>query len=128
MASAEKEDGISYVSLFNSRKYSVPSTANYGACRSVNEFEKLNRIGEGTYGIVYRARDTKTKEIVALKKMRTDHDQDGIALSSLREINILLNIRHENVVHLKEVAVGRNINNTFLGIGYEFLTGTIAQM
>lgn len=36
-----------------------------GGCRSVNEFEKMNRVGEGTYGIVYRARDTKTGEIVS---------------------------------------------------------------
>lgn len=36
----------------------------YGGCRSVNEFEKMNRVGEGTYGIVYRAKDAKTGEIV----------------------------------------------------------------
>jgi serine/threonine protein kinase len=40
-----------------------------GSCRDVDEFEKLNRIGEGTYGTVYRARDRKTKEIVALKRV-----------------------------------------------------------
>ncbi|KAM7058388.1 cyclin-dependent kinase 10 isoform 3-T3 [Molossus nigricans] len=48
-----------------------------GQCRSVKEFEKLNRIGEGTYGIVYRARDTQTDEIVALKKVRMDKEKDG---------------------------------------------------
>ncbi|XP_070941241.1 cyclin-dependent kinase 10 isoform X3 [Macaca nemestrina] len=48
-----------------------------GRCRSVKEFEKLNRIGEGTYGIVYRARDTQTDEIVALKKVRMDKEKDG---------------------------------------------------
>ena len=41
----------------------------------LSEFEKLNRIGEGTYGIVYRARDTKTGEIVALKKMRMEREK-----------------------------------------------------
>lgn len=40
-----------------------------GNCRDVDEFEKLNRIGEGTYGTVYRARDRKTKRIVALKRV-----------------------------------------------------------
>ena len=34
--------------------------------RNVSEFEKMNRVGEGTYGVVYRARDTKSGEIVAL--------------------------------------------------------------
>ena len=49
----------------------MPKGVNYGSCRSVSEFEKLNRIGEGTYGIVYRARDSATGCIVALKKMRS---------------------------------------------------------
>ncbi|XP_030367907.1 cyclin-dependent kinase 10 isoform X3 [Strigops habroptila] len=48
--------------------FEVPAAERLGRCRSVKEFEKLNRIGEGTYGIVYRARDTLTNEIVALKK------------------------------------------------------------
>ncbi|KAM4638867.1 cyclin-dependent kinase 10 isoform 2-T2 [Amazona ochrocephala] len=48
--------------------FEVPAQERLGRCRSVKEFEKLNRIGEGTYGIVYRARDTLTNEIVALKK------------------------------------------------------------
>jgi serine/threonine protein kinase len=39
-------------------------------CRSVEEFERLNRISEGTYGVVYRAREKSTGRIVALKKVR----------------------------------------------------------
>jgi serine/threonine protein kinase len=38
-------------------------------CRSVEEFERLNRISEGTYGVVYRAREKSTGRIVALKKV-----------------------------------------------------------
>ena len=48
-----------------------------GSCRSVSEFEKLNRVGEGTYGIVYRARDLKSKEVVALKKIRMENEKEG---------------------------------------------------
>lgn len=40
-----------------------------GACRDVEAFEKLNRIGEGTYGTVYRARDRSSGHIVALKRV-----------------------------------------------------------
>lgn len=40
------------------------------ACRKVADFERLARIGAGTYGTVYRARDKQTNEIVALKKLR----------------------------------------------------------
>ena len=39
-------------------------------CRSVEEFERLNRISEGTYGVVYRAKEKATDRIVALKKVR----------------------------------------------------------
>ena len=49
-----------------------------GSCRSVNEFEKLNRVGEGTYGIVYRARDVNKDEVVALKKIRMDNEKEGM--------------------------------------------------
>ena len=47
-------------------------------------------MGEGTYGIVYRARDTKSGEVVALKKMRMEREKDGMPVSGLREISILL--------------------------------------
>jgi serine/threonine protein kinase len=51
----------------------------FGACRDVDEFEKLNRIGEGTYGTVYRARDKKSGEIVALKRVILHNEsQDGV--------------------------------------------------
>ena len=39
-------------------------------CQSVNKYEKLNRIDEGSYGIVYKARNTETGEIVALKRIK----------------------------------------------------------
>ncbi|KAK6727503.1 hypothetical protein RB195_005281 [Necator americanus] len=93
----------------------------YGACRSVNEFQKLNRIGEGTYGIVYRARDTKSGQVVALKKVRVDSKmsaQVGISDSALREILLLKRLRHENIVELKEVAVSRDPQGMFLVMEY----------
>ncbi|XP_062965312.1 cyclin-dependent kinase 10 isoform X4 [Cynocephalus volans] len=98
--------------------FTVPPEHRLGRCRSVKEFEKLNRIGEGTYGIVYRARDTQTDEIVALKKVRMDKEKDGIPISSLREITLLLRLRHPNIVELKEVVVGSHLESIFLVMGY----------
>ncbi|XP_043754273.1 cyclin-dependent kinase 10 isoform X1 [Cervus elaphus] len=66
--------------------FTVPPEHRLGRCRSVKEFEKLNRIGEGTYGIVYRARDTHTDEIVALKKVRMDKEKDGVGSLSLGQL------------------------------------------
>ncbi|KAI5938990.1 cyclin-dependent kinase 10 isoform X2 [Manis javanica] len=98
--------------------FAVPPEHRLGRCRSVKEFEKLNRIGEGTYGIVYRARDTLTDEIVALKKVRMDKEKDGVPISSLREITLLLRLRHPNIVELKEVVVGTHLESIFLVMGY----------
>ncbi|XP_053741306.1 cyclin-dependent kinase 10 isoform X1 [Synchiropus splendidus] len=98
--------------------FTVPPSDRFGSCRSVREFEKLNRIGEGTYGIVYRARDTKSDEIVALKKVRMDKEKDGIPISSLREITLLLKLRHPNIVELKEVVVGTQLESLFLVMSY----------
>ena len=53
-------------------------------CRPVIGFEKLNRIGEGTYGTVYRAKDKQSGEIVALKKLKFKME-DGFPLTSVME-------------------------------------------
>lgn len=90
----------------------VPRSHFLGRCRPVTDFEKLNCIGEGTYGVVYRARDRKDGKIYALKRMRRDKDVEGMPISGMREVGILLSLRddhsvpgHENIVCLKEVAV-----------------------
>ena len=59
------------------------------ACRSVDEFERLNKIDEGTYGVVFKARDKRTNEIAALKRVKIDEGGDGFPLTALREVNIL---------------------------------------
>jgi cyclin-dependent kinase 10 len=109
---------LTLTSLRGGEKKPIPEACIYGSCRPVTEFEKLNRIGEGTYGIVYRARDTKSNEIVALKKVRMEQEKDGIPISSLREMNLLLSLRHENIVLLKEVVVGRHLDSIFLSMEY----------
>ncbi|MBN3298184.1 CDK10 kinase, partial [Amia calva] len=65
-----------------------------------------------------RARDTKSDEIVALKKVRMDKEKDGIPISSLREITLLLKLRHPNIVELNEVVVGNHLESIFLVMGY----------
>lgn len=108
-----------YLSSFRPGKIiQVPEDHLMGRCRAVTDFEKLNRIGEGTYGIVYRARDTKSNDIVALKKVRMERERYGVPLSSLREITLLLRILHPNIVSLKEVVVGRHLNSMFLVMEY----------
>ncbi|KAB7502472.1 putative serine/threonine-protein kinase clkA, partial [Armadillidium nasatum] len=61
-------------------------------CRSVDEFECLNRIEEGTYGVVYRAREKSTNDIVALKRLKMEKEKEGFPITSLREVNTLLKV------------------------------------
>ncbi|XP_061678377.1 cyclin-dependent kinase 10 isoform X2 [Syngnathoides biaculeatus] len=115
-----REEELDQIRLKSMKKrvFTVPTNDRFGRCRSVRRFEKLNRIGEGTYGIVYRARDTNSDEIVALKKVRMDKEKDGIPISSLREITLLLRLRHPNIVELKEVVVGSHLESLFLVMSY----------
>jgi cell division cycle 2-like protein len=89
-------------------------------CRSIDEFERINTINEGTYGVVFRVRDKKTGEIVALKKVKMDKEKgrEGFPLTSLREINILLSFDHPSIVDVKEVVVGGHDDDTFMVMEY----------
>ncbi|KAL5288899.1 CDK6 family protein [Megaselia abdita] len=71
----------------------------------MHNYEELNVIGTGAYGIVYRARD-RTGKIVALKKVRVTLTEDGVPMSTLREISLLKQLnasKHPNVIDLLEV-------------------------
>jgi len=61
-----------------------------------------SNLGEGTYGVVYKARDVKTDEIVALKRIRLEVEDEGIPSTALREISLLRELDHENIVDLKD--------------------------
>ncbi|KAG8071342.1 hypothetical protein GUJ93_ZPchr0006g46377 [Zizania palustris] len=87
-------------------------------CRTVDEFERLNTINEGTYGIVFRVRDKRTNEIVALKKVKMEKEKEGFPLTSLREINILLSFHHPSIVEVKEVVVGSGDKDIFMVMEY----------
>ena len=82
----------------------------WGPCRHVDNFEKLNHIEEGSYGWVSRARETATGEVVALKKFKMDNANDGFPVTGLREIQTLMASRHPNVVNLREVVMGDSMD------------------
>ena len=61
-------------------------------------YEKIEKIGEGTYGVVYKARDIITRELVALKKIRLENEEEGIPSTAMREISILKELNHKHIV------------------------------
>ena len=62
-------------------------------------------IGEGAYGVVYRALDQETQEFVALKRIRFDGVDDGVPPNALREFCILSDLSHPNVVALRDIVL-----------------------
>jgi len=84
------------------------------SARSVYCHERLNQIEEGTYGVVYRAKDKQTGDIVALKRLKLDEERYGFPITALREINALIACKHENVVGIREVVVGETLTQVFI--------------
>jgi serine/threonine protein kinase len=54
----------------------------------MERYQKMEKIGEGTYGVVYKAKDRVSGEIVALKKIRLEAEDEGIPSTAIREISL----------------------------------------
>lgn len=70
---------------------------------SGNKYTKTIKLGEGTYGVVYKAKDQKGNEIYALKKIRLQAEEEGIPSTAIREISLLKELNHKNIVKLFDV-------------------------
>jgi serine/threonine protein kinase len=92
----------------------------YGTCVKINNYAKINRIGEGTYGTVYKALDKKSNTIVALKRILMHNEKMiGFPLSSLREISALKQCENnKHCVNLLDIVVGRSRDSIFLVLDY----------
>jgi len=64
---------------------------------------KIDKIGEGTYGVVYKAKNRATGQLVALKKIRLETEAEGVPSTAIREISLLKELEHPNVVSLIDV-------------------------
>lgn len=69
----------------------------------MDRYEKVEKIGEGTYGVVYKARDRSNGVICALKKIRLADEDEGVPSTAIREISLLKELSHPNIVCLKDV-------------------------
>ncbi|KAF2366697.1 Protein kinase domain [Trinorchestia longiramus] len=73
--------------------------------KGMENYQKVEKIGEGTYGVVYKAFDVKTDKTIALKKIRLDGENEGVPSTALREISLLRELGHESIVDLYDVVI-----------------------
>ena len=75
---------------------------------ALGKYKILGKIGEGTYGVVYKAESLEASsegeaDVVAMKKIRLDDHQEGVPVTTLREVALLKDLRHENIVRLRDI-------------------------
>ncbi|PWN26759.1 Pkinase-domain-containing protein [Jaminaea rosea] len=72
----------------------------------MENYQKIEKVGEGTYGVVYKARDLTPQgngRIVALKKIRLEAEDEGVPSTAIREISLLKELKNENIVRLYDI-------------------------
>ncbi|EOA89510.1 serine/threonine protein kinase [Exserohilum turcicum] len=88
----------------------TPSRApqrRFKGCSKIGEYEMMQKLGEGTFGEVHKARQRSTGSVFALKKILMHNEKDGFPITALREIKLLKMLSHQNVLKLEEMAVER---------------------
>lgn len=68
----------------------------------LESYQKLEKLGEGTYATVYKGRSRLTDALVALKEIRLEHEE-GAPCTAIREVSLLRDLRHANVVTLHDI-------------------------
>ncbi|XP_039701403.1 cyclin-dependent kinase-like 2 isoform X3 [Pteropus medius] len=69
----------------------------------MEKYENLGLVGEGSYGMVMKCRNKDSGRIVAIKKFLESDDDKMVKKIAMREIKLLKQLRHENLVNLLEV-------------------------
>ncbi|XP_051883253.1 cyclin-dependent kinase 1 [Pristis pectinata] len=84
----------------------------------MDDYVKIEKIGEGTYGVVYKGRHKTTQQIVAMKKIRLESEEEGVPSTAIREISLLKELQHPNVVSLQDILM----QDARLYLVFEFLS------
>ena len=92
----KKEDNNNSANTINKKPKKNQVPISQWGCRSLSLYEKIKKVGKGSYGVVYKERykgpeGFNIPEIVALKKIKTKNEEEGFPISALREIRILKN-------------------------------------
>jgi len=102
LSNSSSHSSLTYSPAPPTRPWEPPT--DYPFCHDVAvKYEKLTKIGQGTFGEVFKARNKETRALVALKKVLMENEKEGFPITALREIKILQLLKHENVVNLQEI-------------------------
>lgn len=94
------------------------------------KYEKVAKIGHGSFGEVFKAVERGTKNAVALKKISIHNSKTGVPITTIREIQVLQSLKHENVVNLIEICTtNETVNNqASLALVLEFCEHDLAGL
>ena len=90
-----------------------PSQRRFRGCAKIDDYDVVQKLGEGTFGVVLKARSRRTGAVVALKKILIHNEKDGFPITALREIKLLKMLSHINILTLEEMAVERHKSTAF---------------
>ncbi|KPV71784.1 uncharacterized protein RHOBADRAFT_19042, partial [Rhodotorula graminis WP1] len=84
----------------------VRDARSYVGCSDIAEYEKQGKLGEGTFGVVWKGRGLRVRhgDVVALKQIIFHNEGDGMPITSIREIRLLKMLDHPNVVPVVDMA------------------------
>jgi len=83
--------------------------------------DKGDVIGEGTYGLVFRAKQKQTNKRVAVKKFKNTKEGEGISITACREIMLLrelARIQHPNIVSLEDIFLSPQDKSLYMVFEY----------
>lgn len=91
---------------------------------SEDKYELVEKLGEGTYGVVYKCKDKQnSQKVLAIKKIRMDNQEEGIPSTALREITLVKQLAHPNVITIQQVHYQENT----LEIVFDFVDQDLKQ-
>ncbi|WRT70370.1 uncharacterized protein IL334_007368 [Kwoniella shivajii] len=103
------------------------SDTSFKATHSGEMYQLVSHVGEGTYGKVYKARNSDTGQMVALKKIRLEGEKDGFPVTAMREIKLLQGVKQANVIRLLEIMVSKgSVHMVFEYMDHD-LTGLLSH-
>ncbi|KAJ1658024.1 TFIIH complex serine/threonine-protein kinase subunit kin28 [Dispira simplex] len=85
--------------------------------RTSAKYEKVKKVGEGTYAVVYQGNEVATGRMIAIKKIKMGQFKSGLDMSAIREVKALRELSHPNVIRLIDVFS----HKTNLNLVLEFL-------